>query len=146
MPKEPEMIRPFLIIAALAASTFAAEATAAPACPGKNFDSFLTAFGQSAQVQRAHVADPLLSGSIDANAEPEPRMVKRKLSAARLAFPLMPLEARRHSQGLAMSKSAKGGGAMEVLLAKPDTGYQLRYLFRPTGSCWTLTEMTDESL
>lgn len=139
------MIRP-LMIAALAASAFPAQASAAPTCPGKSFEAFLTAFGQSTQVQRAHVADPLLSGSIDADAEPEPRMVKRKLSATALTFPLMPLEARRRSQGLAISKTAKGGGAMEVLLAKPDTGYQLRYLFRPTGSCWTLTEMTDESL
>jgi hypothetical protein len=133
------------MIVALAAGLLPSAAFAA-ACPGQSFEAFLTAFGQSAQVQRAHVADPLLSGSIDADAEPEPRMVKRKVSAASLAFPVMPLEARRRHDGLAMSKTAKGGGAVEVLLAKPDTGYQLRYLFRPTGSCWTLTEMADESM
>jgi hypothetical protein len=73
------------MIAALAAGLLPSAAFAA-ACPGQSFEAFLTAFGQSAQVQRAHVADPLLSGSIDADAEPEPRMVKRKVSAASLAF------------------------------------------------------------
>ncbi|WP_343612008.1 hypothetical protein [Novosphingobium sp.] len=139
------MTRSPRMIAALAAGLLPSAAFAA-ACPGRSFEAFLTAFGRSAQVQRAHVADPLLSGSIDADAEPEPRMVKRKVSAASLAFPVMPLEARRRHDGLAMSKAARSGGAVEVLLAKPDTGYQLRYLFRPTASCWTLTEMADESM
>jgi hypothetical protein len=94
------------MIAALAAGLLPSAAFAA-ACPGQSFEAFLTAFGQSAQVQRAHVADPLLSGSIDADAEPEPRMVKRKVSAASLAFPVMPLEARRRHDGLAMSKTAR---------------------------------------
>lgn len=139
------MIRISSIVAALAASASPALA-AAPACPGKTFDAFLSAFSDSAAVQRLHVADPLSSGEIDPAAEPEPRLVMQRLPKAALGFPLMPLKAERQRDRLAMTRTNKGAGAVEVLLAQPDSGYQLRYLFRPAGDCWQLAEMVDESL
>jgi hypothetical protein len=141
------MIRTSLMIAALAGAISAAPAmAAAPACPGRSFNTFLAAFAANADIQRAHVADPLSSGRIDAEAEPEPRMVTSSLPKAALGFPIMPLGAERRRDGLEMRTAPKGGGKFEVVLAKPDTGYQLRYQFQPVGDCWQLSAMTDESM
>lgn len=130
----------------LAGGALSPAQAAAPECPGKTFDAFLAAFADDATVQRAHVADPLSWGKIDAAADPEPRMVTTTLPKAALSFPVMPLRDARQRDGLALSKTPKSGGAIEVLLAKPDTGYQMRYLFRPAGSCWDLSSMADESM
>ncbi|WP_132269033.1 hypothetical protein [Novosphingobium sp. PhB57] len=135
------------MIAALAGAISAAPAmAAAPACPGRSFNTFLAAFAANADIQRAHVADPLSSGRIDAETEPEPRMVTSSLPKAALGFPIMPLGAERRRDGLEMRTAPKGGGKFEVVLAKPDTGYQLRYQFQPVGDCWQLSAMTDESM
>jgi hypothetical protein len=141
------MIRTSLMIAALASAIAAVPAmAAAPACPGKTFDTFLAAFAANADIQRAHVADPLSSGRIDAEAQPEPRMVMSSLPKAGLRFPIMPLGAERRRDGLEMRATPKGGGKFEVVLARPDTGYQLRYQFQPVGACWRLSAMTDETM
>lgn len=132
-----------LALSVLAAS---ASATAAPACPGKTFDAFLNAFSENASLQRSYIADPLVSGQIDPEAEPEPRMVKQRLAKGAVKFPVMPGKAQRQRDRLTVTRTAKAGGAIEVLLARPDTGYQLRYLFRPAGPCWKLAEIIDESL
>jgi hypothetical protein len=134
------------MIAALAAAAVAPPAMAAPACPGKTFDTFLAAFAANADIQRAHVADPLSSGRIDAAADPEPRMVTTSLPKASLGFPIMPLGAERRREGLAMRTAPEAGGMFEVVLAKPDTGYQLRYRFEPVGTCWQLAAVADESM
>jgi hypothetical protein len=145
------MIRTSLTIAAVAGAVAAAPApiaarTAALACPGSTFDTFLAAFAANADIQRAHVADPLSSGRIDADADPEPRMVTSSVPKGALGFPIMPLGAERRREGLEMHTAPKGGGRFEVVLAKPDTGYQLRYQFQPVGACWQLSAMTDESM
>lgn len=119
---------------------------AAPSCPGKSFGEFLTAFADNTAVQRAHVADPLVSGQIDPAAEPEPRMAFTKVAKAKLSFPVMPPRAMRYRDGLGMRNTPKAGGVVEVMLAKPDTGYQIKYLFRPVGTCWQLTSIADESM
>lgn len=137
------MIR--LTALALAGATSPAHAATA-ACPGKTFDAFFAAFADSAAIQRAHVADPLSSGEIDPEAQPEPAMVTKSLQASQIKFPVMPGNAERQREGLAISKAPKPGGAIEVLLAKADTGYQLRYTFSPKGNCWQLAAMADESM
>lgn len=118
----------------------------APTCPGKTFDAFLTAFAEDGDIQRTYVADTVSWGQIDADADPEPRMVFTDRPKASLAFPVMPLGTERERDGLRMSTTRKDAGTVEVMLAKPDTGYQLRYGFRPAGSCWVLASVADESL
>lgn len=141
------MIRISLMIAALAAATGAAPAfAAAPTCPGKTFDTFLAAFAANADLQRAHVADPLSWSRIDVDADPEPQVVTTSRAKASLSFPVMPLGAKRRSDGLEMRTAPQGGGNFEVVLAKPDTGYQLRYRFEQVGSCWQLSSMADETM
>lgn len=139
----------YLLVCALmlGAAAYAGPAMAAtPACPGKTFAAFLSAFGASADVQRAHVAKVVSIGQIDPDADPEPRMVTTNQPGGSIDFPIMPLAAERKHDGLEMHSTPKGGGAFEVLLAAPDTGYQLRYQFRAAGSCWELVALADESM
>jgi hypothetical protein len=122
----------------------AAPAVAAKACPSQDFDVFLKAFADDVQVQKAYTQRPLQSETIDANADPEPKSVTTMLDGDALQFPLMPSAAKQQADGLVLSQTELNGDK-EVMLAKPDTDYQLSLFFRK-GECWTLYRMRDDSL
>lgn len=121
-----------------------APAATATACPSQDFGAFLAAFADSAQVQRAFTARPLRSESVDANADPEPKPVVAMLDGDALTFPLMPSREKQQADGLVLSQTELNGDK-QVMLAKPDTDYQLSFFFRK-GECWTLYRMRDDSL
>lgn len=131
---------------AAAAQEARAPAAAAPAvaCPSQDFDAFLSAFADDARVQRAYTQRPLRSETVDADADPEPRPVVAMLDGDALSFPLMPSRERQQAEGLVASQTELNGDK-QVLLAKPDTDYQLSFFFRK-GECWTLYRMRDDSL
>jgi hypothetical protein len=131
--------------AALSAAS-ASAAGAASACPAKDFKGFLATFMDSAAVQRAHVSVPLSSTTVDPDAQPEPAPIERKLAAGDIRYPLMPGKARRATDGLRTTIKTVSAIDTEVKLAQDDTGYQMRYLFRKTASCWMLTKISDDSL
>jgi len=122
----------------------AAAATPATACPSQDFDAFLSAFADDVEVQRAFTQRPLRSETVDANADPEPKPVTAMLDGDAIKFPLMPSRAKQQADGLVLSQTELNGDK-QVLLAKPDTDYQLSFFFRK-GECWTLYRMRDDSL
>lgn len=126
------------------ASAAPAPAAATTACPSQDFAAFLAAFADSADVQRAFTQRPLRSESVDANADPEPKPVVAMLDGDALSFPLMPSRAKQQADGLVLSQTELNGDK-QVMLAKPDTDYQLSFFFRK-GECWTLYRMRDDSL
>lgn len=132
----------------LAATLLAGTATPAMAadCPARDFRGFLAAFMDNSAVQRAHVTVPLLSSTIDAEAEPEPATVVKRLTASQIRYPLVPTRADRTKSGLVTSTKSLSATDTEVKLAQSDGGYQLRYLFRKSGPCWTLVKMSDDAL
>ncbi|WP_206409503.1 hypothetical protein, partial [Lysobacter enzymogenes] len=129
---------------AAAAPAAGAAATPATACPSQDFDAFLAAFADDIQVQRAFTQRPLRSETVDANADPEPKPVTAMLDGDALKFPLMASRARQQAEGLVLSQTELNGDK-QVMLAKPDTDYQLSFFFRK-GECWTLYRMRDDSL
>ncbi|QQP97403.1 hypothetical protein [Lysobacter enzymogenes] len=122
----------------------AAAATPATACPSQDFDAFLAAFADDVEVQRAFTERPLRSETVDANADPEPKPVTAMLDGDAIKFPLMASRAKQQADGLVLSQTELNGDK-QVLLAKPDTDYQLSFFFRK-GECWTLYRMRDDSL
>lgn len=126
-------------------STTHAPIAATPACPSQDFDQFLTAFASDVEVQKAHVAIPLESETVDANAEPEPRPVVKRLALADLKFPLLPSPQQQARERLELAKTITDAKHIEIKLAKPDTDYQMVYLFQNDG-CWKLSRMRDDSL
>ncbi|MFK3649770.1 hypothetical protein ACI2IY_15250 [Lysobacter enzymogenes] len=122
----------------------AAAATPATACPSQDFDAFLSAFADDIEVQRAFTQRPLRSETVDANADPEPKPVTAMLDGDAIKFPLMPSRVKQQADGLVLSQTELNGDK-QVLLAKPDTDYQLSFFFRK-GECWTLYRMRDDSL
>ncbi len=127
-----------------AAPAAGAAATPATACPSQDFDAFLAAFADDIQVQRAFTQRPLRSETVDANADPEPKPVTAMLDGDALKFPLMASRAKQQAEGLVLSQTELNGDK-QVMLAKPDTDYQLSFFFRK-GECWTLYRMRDDSL
>ncbi|WP_076728340.1 hypothetical protein [Methylobacterium radiotolerans] len=137
------ILRPGLVGALAALGTVGAQA--APACPARDFPGFLAAFADDVAVQKAFVAVPLRSDTIDPGAEPEPKPVTTMLGADALRFPLMPSLRTPKTDGLKQALSAAGADAMRVKLFKPDTGLQITYTFR-RAACWTLVRIEDDSL
>lgn len=122
----------------------AAPAQAGIACPSQDFDAFLKAFADDVDVQKAYTQRPLRSDSIDPDASPEPKPVSVMLDGDGLQFPIMPSSQQQKQDGLSLSLSELNGDK-EVMLAKPDTDYQLSFFFRK-GECWTLYRKRDDSL
>ncbi|SFR90168.1 hypothetical protein SAMN05216570_0463 [Dyella sp. OK004] len=118
---------------------------AAQSCLAQDFDQFLTAFMGDVEVQKTHVALPLKSETVDPNAEPEPKPVTKMLPLADLKFPLMLSPQQQAQDGLQLSKTVTDPTHIEVKLVKPDTDYQLTFLFQNDG-CWKLYQTRDDSL
>ena len=118
---------------------------AALACPSPDFDGFLRAFIERAEVQKAFSAEPLESQTVDVTAEPEPALVAKMLTAAELQFPLIPSEQQQAKEGLTMRQSVLENGDTKVTLAKEDTDYQMSFYFRK-NDCWQLFRIRNESL
>ncbi|WP_144436492.1 hypothetical protein [Lysobacter antibioticus] len=114
------------------------------ACPSQQFDAFLAAFMDDVAIQKAFTASPLQSETVDANADPEPRPVTTMLDATALRFPVMPGAQQQQRDGLVLSQTELNGDK-EVMLAKPDTDYQMSFFFKK-GECWTLYRTRDDSL
>lgn len=130
--------------AATATSTHATPLSAST-CPAQDFDKFFAAFASDAEVQKAHLSLPLESETVDANAEPEPRPVIKRLALAELTFPLLPSPQQQRQDKLELTKTVTDATHVEIKLVKPDTDYQMVYLFQNDG-CWTLYRMRDDSL
>ena len=130
----------------LASALAAPAAQAAPACPARDFTAFVTAFADDVATQRAFTADPLLSETIDPAAEPEPAPVTERLAGAARAFPVMPGTAAQKRDRLQRIISNGTDADQVVMLRKPDTDAQIRYIFRKAGGCWQLYRRADDSL
>ncbi|KRB04011.1 hypothetical protein [Lysobacter sp. Root690] len=122
----------------------ATPAKTAIACPSQDFEVFLKAFADDVEVQKAHTQRPLQSESVDPNADPEPKQVTAMLDGDALKFPVMPSSQTQKNDGLVLSQTELNGDK-QVMLAKPDTDYQLSFFFRK-GECWTLYRKRDDSL
>lgn len=123
--------------------TVRANATAM-ACPSPDFSTFLAAFSEHADVQKAFVLQPLQMVTTVAG-DPEPEMQKRSLSGDELKFPIIPDLAKREAQGLTLTVKEERGDKATAILQKPDTDYVFEYRFE-RGQCWQLKEVMDYSL
>jgi hypothetical protein len=130
--------------AAAPAKTVVAAGKTGVACPSQQFDAFLAAFMDDVAIQKAFTASPLRSETVDANADPEPRPVTTMLDGTALRFPVMPGVQQQQRDGLVLSQTELNGDK-EVMLAKPDTDYQMSFFFKK-GECWTLYRTRDDSL
>jgi len=128
-----------------AASPTPASTSTMPVCPSLNFDSFLKAFVDDVELQKAFTAEPLESQTIDAMAEPEPALVTKVKTATELEFPLIPSGQKQAGEGLKMRQSLLENGDIKVTLAKEDTDYQMSFYFKKNG-CWKLIRMRNDSL
>lgn len=122
---------------------------AASACPS-SFEEYLSAFQQDALFQKEHRQYPLRYSFLVTDAEPAPRTVKRRLSAAQaenesgVSFPSLETE---KAKGLERKVTRAKEGAYVVRFDKPDSGvFTAEFHFSRVGHCWRLVEVNDFSL
>jgi hypothetical protein len=113
-------------------------------CPSTEFSTFLTAFSERADVQKAFVQQPLQLVTTVAG-DPEPELKKSSVSGDQIKFPIIPDRVKREAQGLTLSVKQEQGNQATAILQKPDTDYVFEYRF-VRGQCWRLEEVTDYSL
>lgn len=116
------------------------------ACPSMEFPTFFDAFMERNAIQNAFTRWPLTSTSIDAQAQPEPAPVTRRIARHQARFPLLSTVQRATQDGLELSVRELGDRRAMVTYAKPDTDYQVIYRFELAGDCWYLTSIQDDSL
>lgn len=114
------------------------------ACPSPEFSTFLAAFSERADVQKAFVQQPLQLVTTVAG-DPEPELQKSSLSGDKLKFPIIPDRAKRDAQGLTLTIKEEQGNQAAAILQKPDTDYVFEYRF-VREHCWELKEVMDYSL
>ena len=114
------------------------------ACPSPDFSTFLSAFSERIDVQKAFVQQPLKMVTTVAG-DPEPEMQKSSLNGDQLKFPIIPDLAKREAQGLTLTVKEEQGDHAVAILQKPDTDYVFEYRF-VRGACWVLEEVLDFSL
>ncbi len=141
--RSPEAAAPAPSAQAPAAAAPAA-ASAATSCPSQDFDAFLAAFMDDVQVQKAHTERPLRSERVDATAMPEPKAVSEMLDGDAIEFPLIANRKTLQAEGLTLNQT-EVNGEKQVVVAKPDTDYQLTFFFHKKD-CWSLYRMRDDSL
>lgn len=119
---------------------------AQPACPSTDFSSFVAVFADDIEVQRAFTATPLEWVTIDGEALPEPAPQTAMLDGDALQFPVMQNADTQSEEGLD-SALRELGAEREWKLFVPDTGIQIRYLFRERadGSCWELYKVANDT-
>jgi hypothetical protein len=113
-------------------------------CPSKNFSEFLSVFSDSASIQERFTTFPLRK-LITVDAEPEPKQEVTYLEREGAQLPILPVKSDRVANGLEMSIVDNAGVDATVKLEKPNTDYQVLYLFK-LDSCWFLNEVKDYSL
>lgn len=133
----------------LAALLIPLVAHAASACPS-SFEEYLSTFQRDPFFQKEHRQYPLRYSFLDTDAEPEPRTVKRRLSAAQveiksgISFPSLETE---KTKGLERKVTKTKEGTYVVRFDKPDSGvFSIEFHFSRIGHCWRLVEVNDFSL
>lgn len=142
----------FLLIFSICSYAYALDPASHPirqagqaACPSRDFSEFIKAFSENTEVQAAFTKYPLQQQRLDANAEPEPKPVVRKLRRDQVSFPVLPNEAERKKQSLVLRIDEKKSNHVKLTLVKGDTDYQVNYFFS-RNSCWRLERIEDWSL
>jgi len=142
----------FLLIFSFCSFAYALDPSSHPirqtgqfACPSRHFPEFIKAFSENTEIQAAFTKYPLQQQRLDANAEPEPRPVVRKLRRDQVSFPVFPNEAERKKQSLVWRIDEKKSNLVKLTLVKSDTDYQINYFFS-RNSCWRLERIEDWSL
>lgn len=113
-------------------------------CPSTEFSTFLAAFSEHADVQKAYVQQPLQLVTTVAG-DPEPELKKSSVSGDQIKFPLIPDRVKREAQGLTLSVKQEQDNQATAILQKSDTDYVFEYRF-VRGECWRLEEVVDYSL
>lgn len=79
------------------------------------------------------------------DAEPEPKPQTQLFESKEIEFPVIPDKRRREAEGLLLDLNEVEQNHAKAELHKPDTDYQVTYLFEKEG-CWKLHEIQDWSL
>lgn len=140
-------MRDLLLIALTGACAWlagTAGSRAEPVCPSRDFPVFLAAFADDVALQKAFVAVPLRSDSVDADATPEPKPVSRLLTMNQMRFPLMPSKHDQAGYRLKQDVTVVSRDEMRVRLYTPDTDNQVTYAFR-RETCWMLYHIKEDT-
>ena len=113
-------------------------------CPSKEFTTFLNAFTESSSVQKKFTNLPLKK-IITVDVEPEPKQEATLIEKTKMVFPVIPDKKNRMASGLELQVVDTTTEVATVKLEKPDTDYQVIYVFK-LNSCWFLDEVKDYSL
>lgn len=123
--------------------------TTAPsaACTGsqdENFDTFFARFSTSMRFALSRMP-PVVPSSRVVDGKDEPVTVQTRTSRAEFRR-AGTLESQMRRNGLNAEKVVESGNVAELVIVKPDTDWQVRYIFVMKAKCWYLRRIDDQTL
>lgn len=115
-------------------------------CPSQNFSKFLHVFSENASIQKAFTKNPLEKLQLDLDANPEPKPFSVLLDHKQIFFPILPNKDNREKNNLILYTKKINNKKVRLTLEKPDTDYQVIYIFKQNDLCWLLERIEDSSL
>jgi hypothetical protein len=119
---------------------------AAIQCPGIDFLEFIQKFSEDRQMQHDFTHDPLKKQYVNADAEPDPKMILQTMTKDQVIFPIMLSKNEQKKLSFELRIEEISSSHPKVILAKPDTDIVVMYFFYKTKSCWELIRVEDWSL
>ena len=135
-------------------------ATSKPACPARDFRSFITAFAESEPIQRQYTRLPFVYGLLDLNllgTDKEDNLFSRRLIRSFDAIPsrdpgdgyrIFPSKTKTEKAGLVITIGTAAeylGSKTIVRLGLPDSSFRVFYRFIRADGCWSLIGIDDRS-
>lgn len=144
--KAQQRISFFMLATMLGLFSFSVQAASSGAtlCPSREFTKFLATYVESSSVQEEFTNFPLKK-VITVDAEPEPKQEAMLIEKTKMVFPVIPDKKHQEESGLELQVLDSTSEVATVKLEKPDTDYQVIYVFK-FSSCWFLNEVKDYSL
>ncbi|MFZ2890709.1 hypothetical protein [Sulfuricurvum sp.] len=115
-------------------------------CPSQNFDEFLRIYTENIATQKKFTDESIIKIYLDADADPEPKQIIKKVNRKDIHFPLIMNIADQKKNGLVQKVEKLSSSQIKLILNKPDTGWQTNYFFRYKDACWKLEKIDDQSM
>ncbi len=135
--------------AALFSCAIPLQATAAvnvTPCPSGDFKKFIEVFSVNAQVQQAYTVTPLRYDHLDADAEPEPKVVSEIVKQPKASYYQLLTKAIMAERRFKPTAKVLSPQRAVLELYEYDTDFQITYYFRKAAGCWKLEKIADHSL
>lgn len=132
-----------ILLALLGGAVAQARAGNSPQCPSQDLSTFLIAFSESIELQKAFTRFPLIKSYDEVDTKLTLKRMEKSFNQQEMQFPLIPNTAARKTKGLRFIINLDEEKTQQArAILRPDAGNAVYYFFEK-NSCWELVGIND---